>query len=190
VLERLVVLREHPGSRRGSRLRQATLAPELRNAAAEIVEDLRERLMHTGPFRPIEAGQYLRKIGFCLRRGSRTAFVMHFLLVDDDTRVASAFRRLLVSRGHRVETFDRARQALVAFTARPHDFDAALLDVNIGEDDGVALAISLRELRPAMPIAFATGSDESAKRAAAHGVVLRKPCTAEALFSVVESWAL
>src|SRR5512143_3201469 len=102
---------------------------------------------------------------------------MRLLVVDDDKKVLVAARRLLEQQGHVVDAFDEVGRALAAFVANAEAYDGAILDVNIGAGDGVDLAIKLRARRASFPVAFATGSDESAARAAPHGEVLHKPYT-------------
>lgn len=110
---------------------------------------------------------------------------MRLLLVDDDRNVLAATRRILERAGHIIDAHDNEAGALAAFASRP--CDAAVLDVNIGDGDGVELARGLRALRADLRIVFVTGSDESALRAAAHGTVLRKPCPPADLLNALES---
>lgn len=111
---------------------------------------------------------------------------MRILLLDDQDAVRDATRRVLTHGGHQVSAFASAADAIEAFRKAPSAFDAALLDVNIGDEDGVALAIALRALSPALPIAFVTGSEISAERARVHGAVLAKPCAPKDLLALVD----
>jgi DNA-binding response OmpR family regulator len=110
---------------------------------------------------------------------------MRILLVDDDRNVLSATRRILERAGHVIEAHDNDAGALDAFAARP--CDAAVLDVNIGDHDGVELSRALRALQPSLRVIFVTGSDESAARAAAYGLVLRKPCSPSDLVKALDA---
>jgi CheY-like chemotaxis protein len=68
-----------------------------------------------------------------------------------------------------------------------HDVDLLLLDVRLGEDDGLELARAVRAERPALPIAFLTGSAfglEDEARGAADAVI-QKPFTLEELSETV-----
>ncbi len=114
-------------------------------------------------------------------------FMLNILLVDDDVTVRRAFRRVLEHAGHAVHEASTTREACDALTH--HECDAAFLDVNLGEEDGVALSLQLRAIRPAMSVAFATGSKQSAERAKKHGEVLRKPCSPAQLLAVVARWS-
>jgi CheY-like chemotaxis protein len=69
-----------------------------------------------------------------------------------------------------------------------HEVDLLLLDIRLGEDDGLALARALRPEHPELAIAFLTGSafglEEEAGDAA--DAFLAKPFTLEALSETVE----
>jgi two-component system OmpR family response regulator len=68
-----------------------------------------------------------------------------------------------------------------------HDVDLLLLDVRLGEDDGLELARNLRVERRDLPIAFLTGStfglEEEASGVA--DAVIQKPFTLEVLSETV-----
>jgi DNA-binding response OmpR family regulator len=113
---------------------------------------------------------------------------MRLLVVDDDKNLLVAARRLLEQQGHVVDAFGDVERALAAFVANAEAYDGAILDVNIGFDDGVELAMKLRARRASLHVAFATGSDDSAARAAPHGPVLRKPYTPAELAAIIASW--
>jgi two-component system OmpR family response regulator len=68
-----------------------------------------------------------------------------------------------------------------------HDIDLLLLDVRLGEDDGVALARELRGERPGLTIAFLTGSAYGLEAAAEEtaDVVIQKPFSLEELSETV-----
>lgn len=80
-------------------------------------------------------------------------------IVDDDRKILVALSRLLTATGYQVRTFDSPN----AFLAE-HDPEApgcALLDVGMGEVDGLALQdILLRDGR-SRPIIFLTGHDDA-----------------------------
>ncbi len=111
---------------------------------------------------------------------------MRILLVDDHDAVRDATQRVLTHGGHQVSAFASAAAATEAFRKAPGAFDGALLDVNIGYEDGVALAIALRAISATLPIAFVTGSEISAERARVHGAVLAKPCAPNDLLALVD----
>jgi DNA-binding response OmpR family regulator len=110
------------------------------------------------------------------------------LLVDDDKNLLVAARRVLEQHGHVADTFESVDAALAAFSANADAYDGAILDVNVGFGDGVDLAERLRAIRASLRVAFVTGSDESAARAALHGVVLHKPYMPAELVAVIDAW--
>jgi CheY-like chemotaxis protein len=101
------------------------------------------------------------------------------LLVDD-----SAVARLAIARRLRAEGFEVIEQA----SAAPPPEDAlarascALLDLDLGESDGCALAAALRTRKADLPIAFFSGtaSRELLERARALGPVFAKPADLDA----------
>jgi CheY-like chemotaxis protein len=68
-----------------------------------------------------------------------------------------------------------------------HEIDLLLLDVRLGQDDGIALARALRPEHPDLAIAFLTGSAFGLEREAgdAADAFLAKPFTLEALSETV-----
>jgi FixJ family two-component response regulator len=76
-------------------------------------------------------------------------------VVDDDTSVRTALKRLIKSLGFKVETFDSAQAFL---KHGPHDGPACLvLDVRMPEMSGIELQEQLTSAGFAMPIIFITG---------------------------------
>lgn len=97
------------------------------------------------------------------------------MLVVDDSAVARVLvRRALERLG--VHVFE-AGSIAEANAVESTTYDAALLDLELGSESGVALAHLLRAVRPALPIAFFTaGADASVQaEAPALGPVFRKP---------------
>lgn len=77
------------------------------------------------------------------------------LVVDDDPEIATMLSRALARRGYAIEAIPDPAQAL-ARSAEVR-FDAALLDVVMPGQDGMALAEQLRGARPDLRIALLTG---------------------------------
>jgi CheY-like chemotaxis protein len=71
------------------------------------------------------------------------------------------------------------------------DLACALLDIDLGDGDGTAVAAMLREARPELPIAFFSGSaaPEAAARARALGPVFAKPDELDSAIAWVRSHA-
>jgi len=76
-------------------------------------------------------------------------------VVDDDTSVRTALKRLIKSLGFKVETFDSAQAFL---KHGPHDGPACLvLDIRMPEMSGIELQEKLTNTGLGMPIIFITG---------------------------------
>lgn len=76
-------------------------------------------------------------------------------VVDDDTSVRNALKRLIRSLGFTVETFDSAQAFL---NRKPHDGPACLiLDIRMPETSGIELQRKLTETGVQIPIIFITG---------------------------------
>jgi RNA polymerase sigma factor (sigma-70 family) len=79
-------------------------------------------------------------------------------VIDDETSVRKAVARLLTSAGHRVETFDSARD----FLLRPH-YDGPgclVLDVQMPGQNGLELQEALLKARYSLPIIFVSGRSD------------------------------
>jgi DNA-binding NarL/FixJ family response regulator len=85
---------------------------------------------------------------------------MNVLLIDDHPLILSALRGLVQDLGECVEvaTASTAAAARDALAAKA-DFDIALLDLQLGEDDGFELLTELRAAYPALPIVIVAASD-------------------------------
>src|SRR5439155_22106245 len=109
------------------------------------------------------------------------------LILDDEEIHARALGRLLAGRGH---TCDVATSAAAAHEAlrvvRPH---LVLLDLRLGETDGLDVLRDLKAIDPALPVIMMTayGSVETAVRAMKAGALdyLQKPMDLEELELVV-----
>jgi DNA-binding response OmpR family regulator len=108
---------------------------------------------------------------------------MHVLVVDDSTAVRLVVRLNLEARGHRVHEAGSLADARACLAAEP--IDVVLLDVHVGEEDGLRLLAQLTAdgvrtviVSGTMPIGHGYGLGEDA--------VLVKPFTPEALVAAVE----
>jgi two-component system response regulator RegA len=113
------------------------------------------------------------------------------LIVDDDERFAMTLATALARRGYLAHVAHDAATALAA--ARAKDPDAAVVDLKLGADDGLALIEPLRRGHPRMRIVVLTGyaSIATAVRAIKLGAddYLAKPVTASAVAAVLERGA-
>lgn len=78
------------------------------------------------------------------------------LIADDDAPVRLLCRVNLELEGYRV--LEATNAADVERVLAEEHVDALLLDVRLGDDDGLSLARTLRSTRPELPIALFTGS--------------------------------
>ena len=113
------------------------------------------------------------------------------LIVDDDERFAVTLAMALARRGYVTHVAHAAATALA--TARTKEPEAAVVDLRLGADDGLALTEALRRAHPQMRIVVLTGyaSIATAVRAIKLGAddYLAKPVTASAVAAVLERGA-
>jgi len=110
------------------------------------------------------------------------------LVVDDDPDILGLASQWLTAQGYQVTAAAdfRAAQALV----RARGFDLLLIDVRLGEFNGLQLAIQVRDAVPQIRIVVMSGWDDvtvAREAAACRAVVLAKPFTPEALLDAVRS---
>jgi CheY-like chemotaxis protein len=72
------------------------------------------------------------------------------LCIDDDKQTLTLRKMLLETRGFHVWTANSGREGLQAF--REHEVDAVLLDYNMPEMNGGAVAIELKRIKPQVPV--------------------------------------
>jgi two-component system, response regulator RegA len=110
------------------------------------------------------------------------------LVVDDDERFALTLATALARRGYAAHVAHDAAGALE--TARTRNPEAAIVDLKLGTDDGLALIEPLRRAHPQMRIVVLTGyaSIATAVKAIKLGAddYLAKPVTAGAVAAVLE----
>jgi len=109
------------------------------------------------------------------------------LLVDDDPEVRSALADMLRARGHRVIEAENGTHALLELERS--DVELMLLDFAMPGMNGAEVAAEALNLRPELRLVFVTGyaDSEAIDRAVAGRVhVLKKPVTANELFTVIE----
>ncbi len=116
------------------------------------------------------------------------------LYLDDEEPLVMVARRLLVRLGYEIVGFTIPTEALAAFRADPGAFDLCVTDLNMPSVSGLEIAAELLRLRPALPVALASGNISEAllARAQALGIreVIYKPTTMAELASAVHRmWA-
>ena len=109
-------------------------------------------------------------------------------IVDDDSSVAHALKRLLHSWGMQVRTFASGEEFLSALS-RSHDVDCSVIDVQMPGMTGLEVQEHMNRAGMDVPVIFITafteeGIEEKAMSAGAVGF-LRKPFTDEALVELI-----
>ncbi|MEZ5443586.1 MAG: response regulator [Lysobacterales bacterium] len=82
------------------------------------------------------------------------------LLIDDDAAFLATYQRALQRRGHQVHTASCGREALAACLAdagRPAPLDGIVLDLRLGQENGLQLIDQLRQWQPDIPLLLLTG---------------------------------
>src|SRR4051812_190813 len=112
---------------------------------------------------------------------------MDFLVIDDDRVFREASCLLIEDEGHYAEAAANAEVALQR--VREEKYDAALLDLNLGRDNGLLILPQILKIRPNLPVVMfsAEGTVKNAVRAIHLGAVdfLEKPFTREQFHTVV-----
>ena len=113
----------------------------------------------------------------------------HILYVDDDESIIFLMTRLLQRQGYRVTGYTDPRAAIAAVRSDADDYTMLVTDYNMPGMSGLELARELREIRPDLPIALASGyiTEELRAKAPAAGVseLVYKPNTVDELCEVV-----
>ncbi|MGH3116092.1 MAG: response regulator transcription factor [Gaiellales bacterium] len=111
------------------------------------------------------------------------------VVADDDDAMRMLCRINLELSGYRVVEAGSGEE-LERVLAGAETVALLLLDINLGDRDGMDIARALKEDRPEIPIAFLTGSGFSREEAAAVGdATISKPFTLEELTETVSRLA-
>jgi len=112
---------------------------------------------------------------------------MDFLVVDDDKTFRDATCFLIDDEGHYAEGASSGAQALA--TLKEEKFDAILLDLNLGKENGLDVLTEILKIRPRQPVVMFTaqGSVKTAVEAMRRGAVdfLEKPFQREHFLTVL-----
>ena len=112
------------------------------------------------------------------------------LYVDDDDVMGLLAERLLTRMGYKVTYCQDPTQAVNTFREQPNEFDLVISDYNMPKMSGLALAKSLRALRPDLPVVITSGhlSDDDRRALSMAGVraFVRKENTLEELGPTAE----
>jgi PAS domain S-box-containing protein len=115
----------------------------------------------------------------------------NILVVDDEESVRVIMRSTLENFGFRVVVAADGAEAVALFRSAPALFDMALVDMQMPGLDGGKTILSLRHIRPELPIIGASGlaTNQNREQAAANGVrhFLDKPFSVETLIRTVHA---
>ena len=118
----------------------------------------------------------------------RVARGKRIIVLDDDTSVLEAVKRVLEANGFDVEVFDTVEGFLSG--AGLGDASCLVLDIDLNGTSGIELKRQLTGAGISVPVVFITGADKEASRQAAReaGYVayLEKPFPSSALIEAIE----
>ena len=113
---------------------------------------------------------------------------MSVLVVDDDRAILRTFTRILQRAGFSTETADNGKEALEKIKAR--SYDVALIDMILGDSNGLDLLPKIEETSPNTVKIIITGADSSEKRTEAcrngADAYLTKPVSPELLLNIFQ----
>lgn len=111
------------------------------------------------------------------------------LVVDDDEAVRTGMLWLLRAAGYEAEGY--ASGAALLAGADPAGAHCAVLDIHLGDADGLALGASLRRAAPRLQLIFITGdadpSLDGRARTAGALALMRKPVDPECLLALIDA---
>jgi NtrC-family two-component system response regulator AlgB len=112
---------------------------------------------------------------------------MDFLVIDDDKTFRDATGILIEEEGHYAEGAENGKLGLTRM--REEKFDAVLLDLNLGQENGLDVLTEIQKLRPELPVVMFTaqGNVKTAVEAMRRGAAdfLEKPFQREQFLTVL-----
>ncbi len=122
-------------------------------------------------------------------KGTQTAMLKEtILIIDDEAFIRENVQRILHEDGYRVLDAENSKEALELINQE--DIDLALLDLNLGSENGIDLLGAIKEANPGLLVIIITGygSVESAVNALKLGAFdyMKKPFKADALRVIVK----
>ena len=110
------------------------------------------------------------------------------LLVDDDRSILRTFARILQRAGFQTETAENGEEALKKI--QTNSYDIALIDIVLGDSNGLDLLPKIKETSPNTIKIMITGADTNERRGEAckngADAYLTKPVTPEELLNVFQ----
>jgi len=112
---------------------------------------------------------------------------LRLLLVDDETGFLDVLGKRLAKRGFQVETAPSGADAIRVL--RGQDFDVAVLDLKLGDMDGIEVLDVFKKMVPDLPVIMLTGhgSEQAARDGIGHGAFdyMLKPCDLDDLLAKI-----
>jgi DNA-binding NtrC family response regulator len=109
------------------------------------------------------------------------------LLVDDERPFVEVLRKRLIKRNIDVTTAFSGTEGIQA--VRKVDFDVAVLDLKMGDMDGIEVLKTFKKMYPAIEVIILTGhgTEETVQDGMKSGAIayLSKPCDFEELIGVI-----
>lgn len=103
------------------------------------------------------------------------------LFVDDEEPIAQLGILILENLGYQITSFTDSKKALLEFKENPQGYDLVITDMTMPNMTGVELALTVKEIRPNIPIILCTGFSEiiNSNKAEALGIdaYVTKPVT-------------
>lgn len=116
---------------------------------------------------------------------------IRLLLVDDEVGYLDVLRKRLTLRGLKVQTAPSGTLAMQAI--KKADFDVAVVDLKMGDMDGIELLAFFKKMDPALEVIMLTGhgSEQAAREGLALGAFdyLTKPCDLNTLLVRIKAAA-
>lgn len=110
------------------------------------------------------------------------------LLVDDDKSILRTFSRILQRAGFSTEIAETGKEALEKI--QKQNYDVALIDVILGDFNGLDLLPKIEETSPKTLKVIMTGADSTEKRTEAHkngaDAYLTKPVNPETVLNLFQ----
>ncbi len=113
---------------------------------------------------------------------------LNILIIDDDVSILRTLSRVLSKAGHVVDTASTGKDAQLKLKSKT--YDAAVIDVGLGDFNGTDLLPQMRQIAPKMLRVILTGTPlsenvlETAKREA--NFFLLKPVKPETLLKILD----
>lgn len=152
-------------------------------ASEEKTEEAKQQGAYAVLAKPIDIQQVLSFLSILRKEES-------ILIVDDDPTFCKTLRDILQTRGYRVETETEAEKVLEHME---QDYKLlVILDLKLGNDNGVDVLMNIRQRYPTKPVVMVTGYREGMTSSIENGIrigahtCLYKPFATEELIEVIE----